>query len=216
MTLKKTTLTAVERNAKRASYDLTKIKSVIDEAIIGHLAFTLDNITHSIPLLFWHYNDYLYCHAAINGRLSKLANSNAPVCVSFVIQDGFVLAKSALHHSMNYRSAVVYGSLDSVSSHEEMTSSFHALMNLIDQQRWVTVRPPNTKELKACAMLKLPLNEAVMKQRTGFAKDKKSDIDIEAWTGVIPIEQRLKPPQPDPYCSNVISEKLAQLSKNTQ
>ena len=216
MILNKTAGTTVKRNPKRASYDTTKIKAIIDEAMTGHLAFTRNNETHSIPLLFWHHNDYLYCHAAINGRLATLARNKTSVCISFVIQDGIVLAKSALHHSMNYRSAVVYGSFGLVSDHDEMTNAFHALMNLIDQQRWATVRPPTAKELNACAMLKLPLKEAVMKQRIGFADDKKSDLTIDAWTGVIPIEHHLSTPQPDPHCSVVISEKIAQLSKSTQ
>ncbi|MDF1761182.1 MAG: pyridoxamine 5'-phosphate oxidase family protein [Coxiellaceae bacterium] len=201
MLLDKTARTAVTRNPERASYDKAQLLAIIEEARFGHLAFTLANQTHSIPLLFWHHNDHLYCHAAINGRLATLAERKTEVCISFVILDGIVLAKSALHHSMNYRSAVIYGQFELTNEQKEMTKAFKQLMDNIDPQRWQTVRPPNTKELNATAMLKIPLKEAVIKQRTGFAADKKSDLTINAWTGVIPITHPQGQPLPDPFCS---------------
>ncbi|MDF1760427.1 MAG: pyridoxamine 5'-phosphate oxidase family protein [Coxiellaceae bacterium] len=202
MILEKTKRTTVKRNAKRANYDKEQLISIIDEAMIGHLAFTLGEDTHSIPLLFWHYGGHLYCHAAISGRLATLAATKTNVCISFVILDGIVLAKSALHHSMNYRSAAVYGNFELISDQTEMTNAFKQLMDLIDQQRWQTVRPPNAKELNAAALLKIPLNEAVVKQRTGFAEDKKSDLKIDAWTGIIPITHPWGEPQPDQFSSS--------------
>ena len=194
-----TQLTKVKRQPKRASYALPFIKAIIEECIIGHMAFMMDKQAHSIPLPFWVYADHLYCHCAIQSRLIQLAQSSQKVCISFSITDGYVLAKSAIKHSMNYRSAVVYGSFNLVENHDEMQQAFATFINIIQNDRWQQVRQPNKKELNATCMLKIPLTEAVAKSRTGPPHDLKSDLKRHVWSGEIPIYTNKGEPVPDEY-----------------
>lgn len=200
--MQKTDRTKITRQRKRGCYELDKIKSIIDECIIGHLAFRLNGSVHSIPMPFWQMNNHLYMHSSVQSRLALLSDTNEDCCVSFTIVDGFVLAKSAVMHSMNYRSAVVYGSFETVTDDKEKLQAFEVFINLIENDRWSHVRIPNRKELNAAAILKMPLTEAVAKSRTGPPHDKKADLNLNVWSGVIPtyIEQGI--PVPD-ECSNV-------------
>lgn len=184
--LKKTYRSKVTRLRKRASYQREDLNAVIDEAVIGHLAFSLKGEVYSIPLPFWRIDDAIYCHCSINSRLVQLAGAQ-DVSVSFVILDAWVLAKSALHHSMNYRSAVVYGQLTLQEGDALKKEIMRCFMDKIDSKRWQQVREPNKKELAALTVMKLPLLEASVKCRTGFADDKKSDLKRDVWAGYIPI-----------------------------
>lgn len=189
MKLAKTPRTTVKRMPKRAAYEHDKIVAVIQEAIIGHMAFTSESGVHSIPLPFWHDNGYIYCHFSIQSRLKNLGVEKQDVSISFTILDGLVLAKSALHHSMNYRSVVVYGQCEPVIENAEKFQQLKQFMDVIAPERWQDIRQPNHKELNATAMLKLPLTEAVIKQRVGIAEEKKSDLTRKVWAGIIPIKQ---------------------------
>lgn len=187
--LRKTKRTKVNRGRKKACYDPEKIHETIDAAIIGHMAFKLNDDVHSIPLPFWRDGDAIFCHCSVNSRLALLAG-RGDVCVSFVIIDGWVLAKSALHHSMNYRSAVVYGQLELLADNDSKNRLLELFMHKIDVNRWNEVRQPSQKELNAIVVLKLPLTEAVVKFREGFPEDKKSDLKRDVWAGVIPITHK--------------------------
>ncbi len=185
---KKTNRTTIKRIPKRANYDSDKINAVIDEAVIGHLAFKMADSVHSIPLPFWQYGGYLYFHCSIQSRLTRLVEQGQQVCISFTILDGLVFAKSALHHSMNYRSVVVYGQCESVLDRDEKFKSLERFMAVFDQKRWQDVRQPNRKELNATGMLRILLTEAVLKQRIGPAEDLKSDLKRDVWSGIIPVK----------------------------
>lgn len=197
--LNKTSRTTVNRSRNRATYQRETINSIIDAALIGHLAFQDESGIHSIPMPFWRDEEFLYCHCSVASRLVALAINKTPVCISFTILDGMVLAKSALHHSMNYRSVVVYGRFDQLDSGEEKAVALKGLMDWVDESRWDQVRQPNKKELNATAVLRLPLTEAVAKVRTGPAEDKLSDLDRAVWTGVLPYLHLRGEPEPDQY-----------------
>lgn len=176
MTLAKTKRTTVTRMPKRAVYDTKQLYAIIDEAIIGHLAFCADADIHSIPLLFWRADRYLYSHCSVNSRLVNLVNNKDDVCISFAIMDGLVLAKSAFHHSVNYRSVVVYGKFSLVNTDVEKLQAMQKLMDKFDEKRWQQIRQPNQKELNATAILKMSLQEAMVKMRQGPPQDNPSGI----------------------------------------
>ena len=190
----------IARAPKRASYEKEVIYPIIEECIIGHLAFKTETGIHSIPMPFWHIDDDLYCHCSIQSRLSQLAKENNPVCISFTILDGFVLSKSALHHSMNYRSVVVYGQFELVKGEEKKRNILKGLVDLVDDRRWDLVRRPSRKELNACAVLRMSLDEAVAKVRIGPADELKKDLSREVWTGVVPVLHARGIPEPDENC----------------
>lgn len=198
MSLLKTDKTKVKRLPARASYDRDLLNSIIDEAKCGHLAFSLDNQVHSIPMLFWRDEDYLFCHCSTVSRLKQLISID--VCISFAIVDGYVYAKSAFHHSMNYRSAVIYGQLEQIADDTpEKLSALKKLIDLFDESRWDKIRQPDRKELNATTILKLKLTEAVVKTRSGPPSDKTEDENLEVWAGVIPVLHQYGTPQTHEY-----------------
>lgn len=198
MSLLKTDKTKVKRLPARASYDRDLLNSIIDEAKCGHLAFSLDNQVHSIPMLFWRDEDYLFCHCSTVSRLKQL--SSIDVCISFAIVDGYVYAKSAFHHSMNYRSAVIYGQLEQLADDTpEKLAALKKLIDLFDESRWEKIRQPDRKELNATTILKLKLAEAVVKTRSGPPSDKTEDEQLDVWAGVIPVLHQYGTPQTHEY-----------------
>jgi nitroimidazol reductase NimA-like FMN-containing flavoprotein (pyridoxamine 5'-phosphate oxidase superfamily) len=199
MQLTKTARTKVNRAPKRAHYDRELLNQIIDEAIIGHLAFYDGNSVHSIPMPFWRMGDFLYLHCSRESRLARLSELAQDVCISFTILDGLVLAKSAFSHSMNYRSVVVYGKFQLVEDATERLDALKAFMNLFDTQRWDVARQPNCKELAATAVLKLPLEEAAVKMRQGPPSDKAEDQSLSVWSGVIPLSHVYGEPIPDEF-----------------
>ena len=193
----KTRNTTIKRAAKRVSYDPALIKSIINEAIIGHLAFAVGDDTHSIPMPFWIDGDYLYFHCSVQSRLVALATQAQSVSISFTIVDALVLAKSTVKHSMNYRSVVVYGVFEQVENDKDKISAMEQLMRLLLQNRWNEARAPNRKELNATAVLKMPMTEAVAKVRTGPPIDSKKDKTLDVWSGIIPLITQRGIPHPD-------------------
>lgn len=203
MQLTKTAKTKVNRKSKRASYDRKFIYDTIDEIIIGHLAFQLNGEVHSIPLPFWRIDNYLYCHCSIQSRLVKLVENKTKVAISFSQVDAMVLAKSAVHHSMNYRSVVLYDIFSLVTDDQTKTNVFAKFVNFVANDRYKEVRPPNRKELNSAALLKIEISEAVAKSRSGMPKDKKSDLDSNVWSGIVPVVRTNGFPVPDQYSINL-------------
>lgn len=186
MSLTKTEKTKVKRTPKRASYDRDLLNTIIDSIIIGHISFNNSSGNHSIPMPFWRDGDFMYCHCSVNSRLINLAQPHNEVCISFAIVDGLVFAKSAFHHCMNYRSAVVYGQFEIVNSDDDKCDAMKKFIDLLDKNRWDMIRKPNKKELNATTVLRIPLQEAVTKVRVGPPLDKDADKKLDTWSGVIP------------------------------
>lgn len=174
----------VRRQPKRASYDTVEIAAVLDQALVCHIGFLDGDQPFVIPTAFARVDDQLYVHSARVGRLAKMI-AGASICVEVTLLDGLVLARSAFHHSMNYRSVIAFGEAREVSGAEK-DAALRALIEKIAPGRWPAIRPPNAKELAATTVCALGLGEAVLKRRTGPPVDDPEDMALDCWAGVIP------------------------------
>jgi nitroimidazol reductase NimA-like FMN-containing flavoprotein (pyridoxamine 5'-phosphate oxidase superfamily) len=175
------------RRSERASYDRSTIYSILDEALICHVGFVADEQPFVIPTIHARIDDRLYIHGAPAARMLKTLRGGVPVCVTVTLLDGLVLARSAFHHSMNYRSAVVLGRAREVVDAEEKVSSFRALVEHVVRGRWADCRRPTNKEFAKTQVLGLPIDEASAKVRSGPPIDDDEDHALEHWAGEIPL-----------------------------
>lgn len=178
--------TRVRRKPERAHYDAGTIHAIVDAAVICSLAFQIDGSVHAIPTIHWREGNYLYIHGAKASRMLQ-ALTEGEACLSMALADGLVLARSALHHSMNFRSVVVYGQFELVTDPAEKLRSLRALIEGLYPGRWDTLRPINDKELNATSVLRIPLTEASAKVRDFGVKDDEADLNWPVWAGVIPL-----------------------------
>ena len=178
--------TRVRRKPERADYDAETINAIVDAAVICSVAFQLDGGVHAIPTIHWRDGEHLYIHGAKASRLLT-ALTEGDSCLTIALADGLVLARSAMHHSMNYRSVVIYGQFELVTEPAEKTRSLQALIEGLYPGRWDTLRPINDKELNATSVLRIPLTEASAKVRDAGVKDDDEDLDWPVWAGVIPL-----------------------------
>jgi nitroimidazol reductase NimA-like FMN-containing flavoprotein (pyridoxamine 5'-phosphate oxidase superfamily) len=176
----------VKREPKRGRYDRETIDAILDEGLICHLGFEVDGQPFVIPTLHARVGDTLYIHGSSASRALRHAGSGAPVCVTVTIFDGLVLAKSVFNHSVNYRSAVVFGTARVVPD-EEKREALHALTNQLVPGRWEEARQPTDQELKATWILAVPIDEASAKVRTGGPDDEPEDLDLPVYAGVVPV-----------------------------
>lgn len=187
----------VKRIPKRGHYDRTTVHGILDDACVGHVGFSLEGQPFVIPTIYGRDGDTLYLHGATTSRMLVALQEGLPVCVTVTHIDGLVLARSAFHHSMNYRSVVVFGKARLVEGDEKL----RALKVISDQilpGRWEEVRGPNAKELKATSVLALEIEQASAKIRTGPPGDEKEDYELPIWAGVLPIKSVYGTPEEDP------------------
>ena len=189
--------TRVRRLPDRARYDAESLAAIVDAAWIAHVAFPLDGGVHSIPTAVWREGDHLYIHGAKASRMLK-ALTEAECCVSLALLDGLVLARSAFHHSMNFRSVVVYGRFEKVEEATHKAAALQAFTERVSPGRWATLRPMTDKELGATTVLRLSLAEASAKVRTGGPKDDDEDLAWPTWAGVLPLSLQAGAPQAEP------------------
>lgn len=186
--------TRVRRMPERAQYDADAINSIVDAAFICSVAFQIDGVVHAIPTIHWREGNHLYIHGAKASRMLK-ALTEGEACITIALADGLVLARSAMHHSMNYRSVVIYGSFELVTDPVEKQRSLQAFIDGLYPGRWNTLRPVNEKELNATSLLRIPLTEASAKVRNWGVKDDEEDLGWPAWAGVIPLSTVIGTPQ---------------------
>lgn len=186
--------TQVRRKPERAHYETEAINAIVDAAVICSVAFQIDGAVHAIPTIHWRDGEYLYIHGAKASRMLK-ALTEGDACLTIALADGLVLARSAMHHSMNYRSVVVYGQFELVTDPAEKVRSLRALIEGLYPGRWDTLRPINDKELNATSVLRIPLAEASAKVRDFGVKDDDEDLAWPVWAGVIPLDTVLGPPR---------------------
>lgn len=178
--------TRVCRKPERANYDATAINAIVDTALICSVAFQIDGAVHAIPTIHWRDGEHLHIHGAKASRLLK-ALTEGEACVTIALADGLVLARSAMHHSLNYRSVVIYGRFALVTDPLEKQRSLQALIEGLYPGRWETLRPIHDKELNATSVLRIPLAEASAKVRDMGAVDDEEDLAWPVWAGVIPL-----------------------------
>lgn len=178
--------TRVRRVAHRSHYDRTTLHGILDEAYVCHIAFADEHGVHCIPTACWREGNHLYIHGSNGSRMLKLAGSGAQVCVTITHIDGLVLARSAFNHSMNYRSAVIYGAFEVVPD-DQKAAVLDDFMEFLAPGRSQQARPGNAKELAATTVLRIPLDEAACKVRVGGPKDDAEDLALPVWAGVLPM-----------------------------
>jgi nitroimidazol reductase NimA-like FMN-containing flavoprotein (pyridoxamine 5'-phosphate oxidase superfamily) len=195
--LRKTARTTVKRLPDRASYDRSTANAILDEALIGHVGFVTEGQPFVIPTIHARVGGTLYLHGSAASRMLR-AGKTVPLCVTVTLVDGLVMARSAFHHSMNYRSVVVLGQAREVTDPEEKVAALRAIVEHVAAGRWEEVRWPTERELAATTVLALPIDEASVKIRTGPPKDDEEDYALDAWAGVIPLRLVAGEPVADP------------------
>jgi len=187
----------VKRIPDRGRYDRDTINSILDEAFICHVGFDSEHGPVVIPTGFGRDGSDLIIHgSAASHMLRDLANG-VDVCIAVTILDGLVLARSAFHHSMNYRSVVIFGKAELITEKDAKLRALEILSEHIIRRRWADVRPPSDKELKGTTVLRLPIDEASAKIRTGPPKDDEEDYGLPIWAGVVPFCTTLGTPVAD-------------------
>ncbi len=197
--------TKVRRKPARAHYDREAIEAVLDEAMVAHLGYTHEGQPYVIPTLYARVGEEVYFHGSAASRTVRALGAGAPACLTVTLLDGLVLARSAQHHSVNYRSVVVLGTARLIEDLSERAQAVQAFTERLVPGRWQEVRPPTEKELKAIHVLALPLDEASAKIRTGPPVDEEEDYALTAWAGVIPLHTHAGAPVPDPRLAGGIA-----------
>jgi len=189
--------TKVRRLSKRAVYDKTLVHEILDEGFLCHLGFAVDGLPYVIMTLYARSGDQLYLHGSGASRTLKTLSQGVDVCATITLVDGYVLARSAFHHSMNYRSVVVMGRAHLVSEPKERLEALRTLTNHLVPGRWEEVRETNDLELRQTMVLVLPLEEVSAKVRTGPPVDEEEDYAAPVWAGVVPISTQIGEAFPD-------------------
>jgi nitroimidazol reductase NimA-like FMN-containing flavoprotein (pyridoxamine 5'-phosphate oxidase superfamily) len=188
----------VKRIPKRGHYDENTLFKILDDGLICHVGFCVEGQPFVIPTLYGRNGNRIYLHGASTSRMLKSIEKGISVCITVTHVDALVLARSAFHHSMNYRSAVVFGKATKVSDDEK-----EKVLKIISDQvipgRWEEVRNPNQKELKATTVLELTIDEASSKIRTGPPGDEEEDIELGIWAGLIPMNTSFGNPLADEF-----------------
>ncbi len=185
-----TARTRVVREPQRAVYDRETVYRILDEAFLCHIGFVFDGQPFVIPTSYGRKDASLYVHGSAASRMLRHLQSGvgAPVCVTVTLLDGLVLARSVFNHSMNYRSVVILGKATLVDDPEEKLAALRILSEHILPGRWDDARQPNSQELKATSVLRVPIEEFSAKVRTGPPIDDEEDYSFPTWAGVVPLE----------------------------
>lgn len=181
----------------RAGYERETIDAILDEALIAHVGFSVEEDPYVIPTLHARVGDRVFFHGSSASRTVRAIASGTPMCLTVTLLDGLVLARSAVHHSVNYRSVVILGEATPIEEPTEKLVAIEAFTERLIPGRWEEVRAPTAKELKAIQVLALPLGEASAKLRTGPPVDDEEDYALDTWAGVLPIETTVGKPIPD-------------------
>ena len=189
--------TKVRRLSKRAVYDKERVHQILDEAYLCHVGFVQDGQPFVIPTLYARSGETLFVHGSGASRMLKTLAEGVDVCLTVTLVDGFVLARSAFHHSMNYRSVTVFGRAHLVSDVTEKLEALRVITDHIVPNRWDQVRGPNELEMKQTVVLALPLEDVAAKVRVGPPVDDEEDYALPIWAGVIPMQTQLGTPLPD-------------------
>jgi nitroimidazol reductase NimA-like FMN-containing flavoprotein (pyridoxamine 5'-phosphate oxidase superfamily) len=190
--------TTVRRRADRGRYEAEVVHAILDEALVCHVGFQSEHGPVVLPTMHARVGDTLYLHGAVGSAMLRTLAEGGPVCVTITLLDGLVLARSAFHHSMNYRSVVVYGVPTAVEDPAQKLAALEALIERIHPGRWTEARQPTAAELRQTLVIALSLDEASAKVRTGPPIDDEEDYALDVWAGVVPLETRRLEAIPDP------------------
>lgn len=188
----------VVRGAKRAQYDEVTRNDILDAGYLCHISYLYEGNPVIIPMAYVREKNCVYVHAARKSRLLNSILEQEQACVAVTHLDGLVLARSAFNHSVNYRSAVIFGKPFAVNEDEEKLATLKKITNKIVPGRWEEVRQPSEKEMKATLVVGIRIDEWSCKVRTGAPVDDKPDYDLPIWAGVVPMKTIFEEAQPDP------------------
>lgn len=188
----------LRRLPKRGSYDWPSIEAILDSAYLCHVGYAIDGQPFVTPTCYWRYQREILLHGSFASRMLRTLAGGIDVCVTVTIVDGLVLARSAFHHSINYRSAMLFGRARALEDEAEKKIAMEAFVERFFPGRWAELRPVNRKELKATTVLSLAVDEASAKVRTGPPVDDDRDYALPIWAGVLPIVSTPQAPIPDP------------------
>jgi len=195
--LNHTDRTKVRRVPKRGSQEPRDVFEILDAGFLAHVGFNVDGQPFVVPTLYGRKDDVLYLHGSSASRMMLKLEAGIPACVTVTLVDGLVLARSAFHHSMNYRSVMAFGIARKIDDQEEKLLGLQAISDHLIAGRWDDVRYPTEKELKATALLAFQIEEASAKVRRGEPIDDEEDYGLNVWAGVLPLELTPKAPVPD-------------------
>jgi len=193
----KSDLNTVKRLPKRGHYDRDVIYPIVDEALICHVGFAIEGMPFVMPTIHTRIGDTIYLHGAVANRMLNHIKQGQSVCITVTHIDGIVFARSVFHHSMNYRSAVLFGKGRVVETYEEKWKVFEALTEHIAKGRWNEARKPNEVEDKTTAIVAIEIESASAKMRSGPAGDEEEDYALPVWAGVLPVRMEFGPPEKD-------------------
>lgn len=196
--------TKLRRLPKRGAFDRETIYPILDEAFICHVGFVVEGQPYVIPTGYARVGDDLYIHGSSASRMLRNLAKGVDVCVTVTLIDGLVLARSAFHHSMNYRSVVILGKAELVDDPDEKYKALEAFTEHVIPGRWSEIRWPSELELKVTSVLKLPIEEASAKTRTGDPIDDEADYHLDVWAGILPLRLRAEEPISDPRSASEI------------
>ena len=194
----KTAKTKVTRAPQRGHYDFETIARILDEGLVCQVGFVVEGRPFVIPTAYGRVADKVYIHGASASRMLKSLITGMDVCLTVTLLDGLVLARSAYHHSMNYRSVVLFGQAQQVTDADEKMEALRAFTEHVMEGRWKAVRSPNSEELAATCVLALPIVEASAKIRTGPPIDAEADYSLPVWAGELPLRISASAPVADP------------------
>jgi len=193
----KTSRTKLRRKPSRGSHERAAIEAIFDEALVSHLGFLGDGLPVVIPTLHVRVGSHVYLHGSAASRALR-ESKEAEICLTATLVDGLVLARAVMHHSANYRSAMLFGTGEWIDDEEEKLTTLEALVEKLVPGRWGDARVPTAKELRATALLRIPLEEASAKVRTGPPIDDDEDMELPVWAGVVGLRTVAEAPEPDP------------------
>lgn len=190
--------TRVRRLPERGAYDRSTIDAILDAMPVAHVGYSIDGQPFVTPTLQWREGDHVYWHGSAASRMLRVVDG-APVCLTVTLIDGMVLARSAFHHSMNYRSVMLLGKAHAVTDPAEKEARLKTFVESQFPGRWDILRPVTAQEVKATTVLGMPIDECSAKIRSGSPHDDEADEALDIWAGVIPIRFEVLPPVADQH-----------------
>jgi hypothetical protein len=196
--LEPTARSRVKRLHERARYDRPTIDAILDAGLVCHVGYTIEDAPYVTATAYWRDGDRIYWHGSSASRMLRRLKDGVPVCVNVSLIDGLVLARSGFHHSVNYRTVMLFGRARPVEDEAGKLQALAAFTERLCPGRWAELRPPTRQELKATMVLGMAIEEGAAKVRTGPPKDDDEDYGLPVWAGVVPLRLVAGTPEPDP------------------
>jgi hypothetical protein len=189
--------TRLKRAHERGHYDRDTVFAVLDSGLLCHIGYTIEGQPFVTPTMHWREGDHIYIHGSSASRMVRHLQAGNPCCLTVSHLDGLVMARSAFHHSVNYRSVMVLGTMEKVTDDDHKTASLKAMMERVASGRWDDVRAPNPQEMKATSVLRMKIDEVSAKIRAGGPVDDEEDYALPCWAGVVPVAMTTDAPIAD-------------------